>query len=131
MKRFIFILLLSNFFPSTSYGEWTPIVTNAFNNNVYIDIETIKRMDKYTYVWTLEDFKNKRDEFGDLSKSIIYEIDCRKNLIQVIQIITHPKSMGIGFGKEYKYDNNWINPPPLSTFGVVKTLVCDFADKNL
>jgi len=39
MKRFIFVLLLSIFFPSTSYGEWAPIVTNAFNNNVYLDVE--------------------------------------------------------------------------------------------
>tara|TARA_Y100000590_G_C14936875_1_gene719713 strand:- start:107 stop:499 length:393 start_codon:yes stop_codon:yes gene_type:complete len=130
MKK-IFLLIWILVYSSNSFAEWTPIVTNAFNNNVYLDIESIKRMDKYTYVWTLEDFKNKKDEFGDLSKSIIYEIDCRKNLIQVIQIITHPKPMGLGFGKEYKFDDNWINPPPLSTFGVVKTLVCDYANKNL
>ena len=130
MKKLIFALVFLIIFPSTSYGEWIPIVTNASNHIVYVDNETIKRMGKYTYVWTLEDFKNKKNEFGDLSRSIVYEIDCKQNLIQVIQIITHPKPMGLGFGKEYKYDNNWINSPPLSTFGVVKTLVCDFADKN-
>ena len=129
MKKLLFVILLI-FTPSLSFAEWRPIVNNASNNSVYLDFESITRLEIYTYVWFLEDYKNKKNELGHLSEMHYNEIDCRKKTVKILQSHYFFKAKGRDLDKSYKRNDDFFFPPPLSTFDVIRKFVCDYANKN-
>lgn len=110
MKKTLLIglLLITN----CSWAKWIQY-SETDNAKLYYESESVKRSSYFIKVWTLNNYKHKNDE-GELSAVIHFEIDCNKELINVLSGSKYDSIMGEGkilWTKQFA-NPKWSDIPP-------------------
>jgi hypothetical protein len=96
-----------------SYGEWTKVSANSYDDMYYIDLERIKINDGYVYWQDLGDFnKPYEDEWGRwegaMKSSITYvQGDCKNNRAKELTFNFYKEQMGEEFLDTLTPDDKW------------------------
>ena len=123
MKKLL-ILLFSLLISFNSYGEWIHVsITTDSGNLWYVDKDTIKKKDGFTYFWSMHDYK-KIDSFGNMSAQMFLEADCSLFRIKYLTQYFYKKPMGAGIPKTVKGDSNWDYLPPGSNMHHATEYAC-------
>ena len=127
MKKLL-VLLFSMLISFNSHGEWTWVNDNIDNNSYYSDNKTIKKIDGYVFVWSLEDFNVPFDIV--YSAKIYKKIDCLRERTDDIRVIYYDQPMGEG--EIYLSDDSpeieWYYPIPDSSFYSLMDYVCKYIE---
>ena len=112
MKKLLGILVLSLFFSSSAYAEWTRISKTSMGDTYYVDFENIKIEGKLIYHWELMDY-GKPSKNGDLSHKIFLILDCNTYSTKPLQFIFYKGRKGSGkFDSQKSVINEWEPLPP-------------------
>ena len=91
MKKIIFAFLM--FISCSVWAEWVLIARSANGNTThYVDPATIRREGTLLKYWALTDLKV-RDNFGDMSKRLRVELDCKKERYKMTSLTSFRDSM--------------------------------------
>jgi hypothetical protein len=124
MKK-LTILLFSILISFNSYGEWTEVAENTTGDSFYIDNNTIKKHNGYTYYWELTNFKEPIGGKYFSTKSYV-KMNCELGKRLFIQIYFYNKPMGNDYDSSYTPDEVWDYIPPGSTYSAVSRHVCNY-----
>jgi len=128
MKKLL-ILLFSLLISFNSYGEWvlvtTTTVSDTKGSKIYVDKDTIKKKDGFTYNWELSNF-SKTWSSGAKSAKAFTQSDCSLYRRKVLTIVFYNNPMGEG---EINYSEEgpteWHYPPPNSNGHNLIKYVCN------
>jgi len=128
MKK-LFLLLFSLLFSFNSYGEWVLVTTTTvgdkIGSKIYVDKDTIKKKDGFTYNWELSDF-SKTWSSGSKSAKTFIQSDCSLYRRKVLSMVFYNNPMGKG---EINFSNQnaseWQYPPPNSNGHNLIKYVCN------
>ena len=128
MKKLIIIFAL--LFPLASYAKWTKIIGATDESTYYIDIETIKKNNGYSYYWMLRDFVKPVGVF--LSGKQLMEVDCKiPRKERGISLSGYQMSMGEGDADHTdNILNEWIYSSPGQVSEIKIDLVCGITSNN-
>ena len=106
-------------FPASA--EWKTVVPGE-----YVNIDSIKKHNGYTYFWKISDFKKKEDGF--MSFKTFYKADCVIKKYQNLSITTYKQPMGLGqYTHIFNYDEDeWRYAPPGSSLSLILDTVCKY-----
>ena len=123
----LFTLLFSVIFSSASFGDWTWCCSAANGTHEhYIDFEKIKKVDGYTYYWTLADLLEP-DKDGDFSYVGYLQGDCKLSRKKNLSEFYYTQPMGIGSVTNNPIKNpEWTYNPPGSAHEEMLKRVCDY-----
>ena len=120
----IFTLVFTLMFSSTSFAEWTKVITGEAGRNFYSDFERIRKHDGFVYYWSLSDYL-KPDKYGDLSVKVYIEGDCKLFRYKNLSFSFHKEPMGYGTGDVQEVEKKgWRYPPPMSVSETILKAVC-------
>ena len=127
MKKIIFfffsILILSS---KNLYAEWKYVTTveNQYTTTkFYIDPESLKKDNKYSYIWKLQDFN---PDYQGMRSGVEYsQIDCNLKRSKKLKQIFYSGQMGKGDVLGYDQKNEWFYSPPNTPMYTIMTIVCD------
>ena len=101
MKKLILVLLYITFcFPS--HSQWKEVVSNN-DFREYLDLNTVKKINQFIYMWSLRDYKNPQEN-GNLSTKYYTKYDCDEMRYEVMSIVVYDVNMGRG--RKFKYLKN-------------------------
>tara|TARA_B100000989_G_scaffold296379_1_gene279484 strand:+ start:507 stop:902 length:396 start_codon:yes stop_codon:yes gene_type:complete len=101
MKKLILVLLYITFcFPS--HSQWKEVVSNN-DFREYLDLNTVKKINQFIYMWSLRDYKNPQEN-GNLSTKYYTKYDCHEMRYEVLSIVVYDVNMGRG--RKFKYLKN-------------------------
>lgn len=101
MKKLILVLLYITFcFPS--HSQWKEVVSNN-DFREYLDLNTVKKINQFIYMWSLRDYKNPQKN-GNLSTKYYTKYDCHEMRYEVLSIVVYDVNMGRG--RKFKYLKN-------------------------
>ena len=124
MKKIL--LLLTILISSNVFADWVFVTYAPAPDNIdyYIDKSTIKKNKNIARVWAKLNYFEK-DEFGDQSYRILYEINCKDELFTMLDASAFQE---IDFkGKMTSITLNGLKPqhiPPNSTISEVMNVIC-------
>ena len=129
MKIFyiLFFLIIfvfnSTFTKSELRYNWTQTGIFKPDGGYYLDLEKIKKIDNYYYVWVLQDFGS--NKFEPYKSSITYQkLDCKLRRMLILEIFGIKEKMGEGSHIPLSIPEKWMYPPP-GTFGTdMLNIVC-------
>jgi len=127
MKKFIFIILIM--FSTSLYAEWE-LITKSEDNKawVYLDTERIKKIDGFTYYWTLINYHNDEEakNFETKSSTSYHKADCKLFREKTLNLNFYKKLFGRGdvFESIDTSRENWFYPPPVSISEYSLGFVC-------
>ena len=124
MKRFL-VLLICLFLSTPCFGKWTKVTEGTLGDVVYLDFETIRKVDGYHYFWTLNDYK--KPLLGIVySTKVYYQSDCKLFRYKFLNQINYYGQMGKGeFNSDIVPDKVWSYPPPKSLSMRLLKIVCE------
>ena len=129
MKRLTLLtaLIFSVMFSSTSFAEWTKVVTHVNGDTFYVDFERIRKHGGYVYWWELIDYL-KPDEFGNFSFKIYKQGECKLFRFKILNGSLYKEQMGGGTPStsSNKPDKEWRFPPPNSPIETILKSVCRY-----
>jgi hypothetical protein len=124
----IFTLVFTLMFSSTSFAEWTGVVSADDGTEVYVDYERIRKHDGYVYYWFLADYLRPTEQ-GHLSGSGYNQGDCEIFRVKILSYIFHNQPMGRDVGETSSPENpEWIYARPGSTNESILQTVCGFTE---
>ena len=127
MKKYL-VLLLILLSPILSYSQqnWTKVgVTD--NSDVYIDFNTIKKVEKNMRVWVLYDFRQESQNgmFKFSSYTDYSEFDCSQDRYRTLQQTMYSGRMGNGSTKNVDFNTEkWTYIVPTTMNESILKLVC-------
>tara|TARA_B100001123_G_C15158375_1_gene966434 strand:- start:420 stop:803 length:384 start_codon:yes stop_codon:yes gene_type:complete len=95
MKKLIFILLILTSTNAFADYNWKKISTSPKGDNVYVDLNSIKKSGNNVYFLKLRDYL-KPDKFGDLSNIIYHEVNCSNLEFKFLRDFYYKLPMGNG-----------------------------------
>ncbi|MDC6484688.1 hypothetical protein PQZ09_01980 [Methylophilaceae bacterium] len=98
MKKLFQILTLlfsTVIFSSTSYAEWTQVQKSEDEYVFFIDYETIRKENGFSYYWYLTNFP-KPNKKTELSAVTLVQADCQLFRYKTLSQTYYKKSMGEG-----------------------------------
>jgi len=121
-----------------SYGEWTLYSEDETNeSNYFIDLESVKKQDKYIYWWMLVDFflplEDELDVYeGDMSAKSFVQGDCELNRTKFLSLYTFKKPMGeeVSSIDLAEINPKWDYLPPDSIGESMLNLSCGMGEKS-
>ncbi len=121
------ILLFSILISFNSYGEWTEVAENTTGDSFYIDNNTIKKHNGYTYYWELNDFITPLSGKYMSGKSY-NKGDCGVNRVQILWLNLYKQPMGKGDNKKIRGDDDskWRYPEPGTVNNSLLNYVCNY-----
>ena len=136
MKKLL-LLLFPLILSFNSYGEWTLFGEDESNeSNYFIDLESVKKQDKYIYWWMLVDFflplEDELDVYeGDMSAKSFVQGDCELNRTKFLSLYTFKKPMGEEASSMDLAETNpkWDYLPPDSMGESMLYLSCGMGEK--
>ena len=119
----LFTCLFLIIFSSNAFSEWKEMGANN-NSKVFMDFESIKKIDQDIYWWELIDYNSfQKNEY--LSKTIYNKGDCKLFRMTTVTIMYYTKSMGKGKRKIRTFKNsNWHYPSPKSYEETILNFAC-------
>ena len=118
MKKLTLILTLlfsMMMFSSPSYSDWTKVEGGSGGTNIYLDFDSMKKVDGYIYFWELIDYL-KPNPFGSFSGKAYIELDCKLMRFKYLSMSHHKAQMGKDVGRI----NNPKNPTWMSIHPSIK-----------
>jgi len=95
---------------SPTFSKWTKVRTNSMGTNIYIDFERIRKVDGYTYYWSLLDFP-KPSPNDYLSVKTYKQADCKLFRVKTLRLSGYKDPMGNGIEKPFDtHDEEWDSP---------------------
>ena len=130
MKNIIVSLmfLISLFYSSNSFANWTKLSTNKLGDVFYVDFTSIKKVNEFIYVWSLDDFLEPlKNSGGILSIKTYQKIDCTFNRYKRLTWIFYKTSMGKEpfSSTDSESDKDWIYNKPGSSWEIVMKRMCN------
>jgi hypothetical protein len=129
MKKLLSIIVLGLLLSGNAYAEWSYVetISRADDNNkikIYIDPETFKKDENYSYIWKLEDLTI---PFKDIkSTAFHHQIDCKLTRSKTLQYIFYTGQMGTGMPKPFVRDTiKWTSYPPSSYMSNLIKGICN------
>ena len=122
----ITLLISSVIFSSTSYAEWTKLTTSTDGYVFYIDYESIRKKDGFSYYWSLVNFPTSNED-KELSAITLRQGDCGLFRYKLLTQSHYKKYMGNGNpSKSENYDNaKWKFAQPNSINYDALRLICN------
>ena len=110
-------------FSSPSYSNWTKVEGGSSGTTIFIDFDSIKKVDGLIYFWELIDYL-KPNPFGYFSGKAYKELDCKLMRFKYLSMSHHKAQMGKDVGKI----RNPKNPKWMSIHSSLKryNTVCNF-----
>jgi len=93
MKKLL-LLLFSLLLSFNSYGEWTKITENGFNDSYYIDFNSIKDRSGNVVWWEMKDMTEAFNGMSSIQR--YYKGDCNEYRTTTLSIISYTGRMGTG-----------------------------------
>ena len=117
-------LLFTTMLSSTSFAEWTKVITGDSGRIFYLDFERVRKHDGSVYWWELSDYL-KPDKYGDMSVKVYKEGDCKLFRYKTLSFSFHKEPMGYGTGDVQDVaKKGWRYPPPMSVSETTLKAVC-------
>lgn len=122
----IFTLVFAMMLPSTTFAEWTRVVSAEDGTEHYVDFERIRNHSGYVHYWALINLPTQSEEREYSSNVNYWRADCRFFRVKCISAWWYEGQMGRG-GIVFKLDEeeeNWTYPPPNTAQEVILKDVC-------
>lgn len=105
---------------SPSYSVWTKVDGGSSGTTIYIDFDSIKKVDGLIYFWELIDYL-KPNPFGNFSGKAYIELDCKLMRFKYLSMSHHKAQMGKDVGKIRNPKNpKWISiTSPIKRYNTV------------
>ena len=112
-------------YSSVGYAKWIEVSRDVNGNAYYIDDETIRKRDGYTFIWELENY-SKPNKFGDLSGKRYRQVDCNAFRFKYLTHVMYLKTMGNGTPSITinEPDKDWRYAPPRTVNERILKVVC-------
>ena len=124
----IIIFVLITFTQNVAAENWVKFGENESGETTnYIEVDSIKVRDGFTYYWLLSDRKTATST-GSKSRKAYYKLDCDFNRQMPITVSFYSENMGSGTVKSFEPSSEWEYPIPGSLGGETFNFVC-FYDK--
>ena len=121
MKKFILVIILSLFFSSPSWCEWTFIDENLRGEHIYIDFSTLIKEENNSEhiltVWVVSNYNESPDGPGSLVGEI--KINCKEGKFKILSTNRFSKKFGKGDLIKTYQEGKWY---PYGTGEVMDTL---------
>ena len=125
MKKLITTLTLLLMFSSPSYAEWIKVGGDS-NETFYVDVERIRIVDGFVYLWVLVDLSKTNSE-GNISYKAYNQGDCKLFRYKILSYSYYTQPMGVGTpsSSSNKPDTEWRYPPPQSPIEYILKPLCN------
>ena len=111
---------------SPSFGGWSRLGGTKTSES-YIDFERIRKVDEFTYFWTLQDYKQPLKDPDVLSAQSYLKGDCNAFRFKMLDFWYWDEHRGQGeiTRSEVKGgDEDWVYPPPNSMWETTLKIAC-------
>ena len=96
-------------------ADWVKFTELEDSSSVYIEMDTIKKVDGFIYYWVMRDFIVP-DKNGDLSGQVYHLGECRTEKVKYLTFIFYTRNMGRGeANKHAPFETFWEYPAPGSS----------------
>ena len=109
MKKFLGIIVLGLLLSGNAYAKYELITSRENGNTYFLDIDTKKSVNNFTYIWSLVNIKN-NNEFK--SAEIYLQFDCKIGKQRQVTIVTWSDTMRTGNAKVGEPNKKWLASPP-------------------
>ena len=116
--------MISMIFPLSSYGRWQKVTTDIEGNEIYLEIDSIKKDDGDILFWYLYNLP-RPDSQGVFSDKTYARGDCNIFRYKWLSVSYYMQQMGKGTPKVINYDNrDWSYPYPGTAMESVLKSAC-------
>ena len=121
----LLVIIFTFLFSNTSWGEWNYVISNKEGSEYYYDKDRVRKRGKFLYYWRLTDYI-KPTQWGDLSSTTYFQLDCSILRSKGLKFITYNKSMGEGkITTDMTPPDEWDYSPPDSVDEFVNNKICE------
>ena len=128
MKKLLLIILLLSAFPINANAlDWVTIDVSD-EGRTYIDVDSIRKVDGYVYVWVLVDLSDvvNSSDGSFLSAKSYDQIDCTIVRSKRLTYLFYQENMGKGDVVTDKGNDEWHYASPDSRFEKVIKIACNY-----
>ena len=128
MKKLLLIILLLSALPINANSEDWIRLDKGGEGDFYIDLDSVRKTDGYSYVWTMVDFREPITNRGGnyFSAKVYDQIDCSIGRSKRLAYNFYRESMGRGDVATENGNGEWKYYPPGSKYGEVLKIVCNY-----